>query len=253
MFRVKRGKALKNKSSHLVCEDFVRLLHSSPEMAQSYETLLSSLELLNSTRPLKAILITSAQPEEGKTTVSINLALTMMLAGKKTLILDADFRRPKLHQILKVENTQGFVDILTGSRDVQDLIQVVKITDHLPENKQTLDAIASGKVATNSFKLMGSPRLKEAIEYLRNQYDVVLIDSSPVLSVNDPLFLAPMVDGVILVLNTGVVTEKDAKHAKERLEQARGHILGVVMNHFIEGVHGPGYHPYQGYYLNENR
>ena len=77
---------------------------------------------------------------------------------------------------------------------------------------------------------------------------MALVDSPPTLSVNDPILLAPLVDGIILVLNSGVVTEDDAKSAKKRLEQAGGHILGVVMNRFVEGVNGVGYHPYQDYY-----
>jgi len=96
--------------------------------------------------------------------------------------------------------------------------------------------------------VMESPKLREAVEYLRAVYDVVLFDSSPILSVSDALLLAPMVDGVILVLNTGIVAEKDAKRAKDRIEQAGGHILGVVMNRFNEKLHGKSYHPYYGYY-----
>jgi Mrp family chromosome partitioning ATPase len=79
-------------------------------------------------------------------------------------------------------------------------------------------------------------------------YDVVLVDSPPVLSVNDAVLLAPLVDGIVLVLNTGVVTENEVKQTKERLERAGGKILGAVMNAFIEKFHGPGSQPYHGYY-----
>ena len=252
MFRVKR-KIAREKETNYGYEDILQLLNTSSETAQSYETLLSSLHLLNSTRPLKTILVTSAQPEEGKTTVSINLAFTMMLANKKALIIDTDLRKPRLHQILKLENMLGFADILNGSQDVKNVIQSVNVTNDTPERNQILSVITSGRVSRNSFNTMGSPKLRDAIEHLRNDYDIVLLDSSPVLSVSDSLLLAPLVDGVILILNTGVVTEKDAKSAKERLEQAGGHILGVVMNRFNEKLHGPGFHPYYGYYHDAKR
>ena len=192
--------------------------------------------------------MTSAQPEEGKTTVSVNLALTMILAGKKVLILDADLRKPRVHQIFKLENTQGFSDVITGRLAAETVVQTVRVTAERRENKGILSVITSGKITPNFFSTVGLPKLKEAIDYFRNVYDIVLLDSSPVLSVSDALLIAPMVDGIILVLNTGVITEKDAKHAKERLEQAAGgHILGAVMNRFDDKLHGSGFHPYYGY------
>jgi capsular exopolysaccharide synthesis family protein len=245
---MKRSKALVTKEVTLVYEDFLQFLNSHPGIAQSYETLLSSLHLLNSTRPLQALLVTSAQPGEGKTTVTVNLALTLTLAGKKALLLDADLRKPRIHQIFKLENTLGLTDIIHGTLGVQDVIQGVKVTDGRPENEHSLSVITSGRIPPNSFHAMGSPHLKEAIAYLKNVYDVVLVDSPPTLSVSDSLLLAPIVDGVILVLSTGVITEKEAQRAKERLREAGGHILGVVLNRFQEKLHGDAFHPYAGYY-----
>src|SRR2546422_9506963 len=92
--------------------DLIERLRSSPEMALACETLMSSLELLDSNRPLKKLLVTSTRPEEGKTTVTINLALTMMLAGKRVLIVDADLRKPSIHRLLDLENARGVADIL---------------------------------------------------------------------------------------------------------------------------------------------
>ncbi len=212
---------------------------------------MSSLYLLESSRRLKTILLTSTQPEEGKTTLTINLALTMMLSGKKVLILDADFRKPTIHKMLGLVNTRGFADVVTGILEVQDIIeveQVLEVTDPL-EHKQRLSVITAGNASPNSLKPLGSPKVREAIEYLTTVYDVALLDSPPVLSVSDPLLLAPMVDGVLLVLNTGIVTERDSKIAKARLEQAGGRILGVAMNRFDETLHGPGFHPHRNYYM----
>jgi capsular exopolysaccharide synthesis family protein len=246
MLRVKKNKASASKS-YWGHEKFLQLLTSNAEVAHSCDTLLSSLHLLNSTGSLKTIMVTSTQPEEGKTTVIVSLAFTMTFAGKKVLVIDADLRKPMIHQIFELENSRGFADLLNGSVEVQDVIQILKVNHEGLQNRQPLNVITTGRVLPNSLNAMGSPNLRRSLEYLRNMYDIVLLDSPPILSVSDSLLLAPGVDGIILVLNTGAVTEEDALRAKERLDQAGGHILGVVMNRFDEKLHGPGFHPYSYY------
>jgi capsular exopolysaccharide synthesis family protein len=192
--------------------------------------------------------VTSAQPGEGKTTVTINLVLTAALAGKKGLVIDTDLRRPKINHIFNLENTLGFTDLLTGNLGIQDTIQTVELPNDAFQNKQTISVITSGKISPNSFSIARSATLNKHVDHLRTMYDLVLLDTPPVLSVSDTLLLTPVVDGIILVLNTGVVTERDARLVKERLEQAGGHIIGVVMNRFNVKMHGPGFHPYSSYY-----
>ncbi len=253
MFRGIGRKTARNDNPNRGYDDVLQRLTSDQEVAHSYETLLSSLHLLNSSRPLRSILVTSTQPEEGKTTVTINLALTMMLAGKRVLIVDADLRKPRIHRILELDDTRGFADLLAGNLSVQDVIQVIERTSGAPQPEYILSVITSGRVSPNSFNLLASPKVKAAIEHFTEMFDTVLLDSPPALSVSDSLLVAPVVDGVILVLNTGAVSEKDAERAKERLEQAGGHILGVAMNRFSEKLHGPSFHPYHSYYLSRNR
>lgn len=239
---------MSNENSSPEYLKFLQLLSSSPEIAHSFDTLLSSLQLLNSTRPLKSFLVTSTQPEEGKTTITINLAITLALAGKRVLLVDADLRKPRIHYVLQLENAQGFTDILMGSGRVQDVTQVIKMTNPAREDTQSLSVITSGRVSPSLMATLGSSTFRRAIEPFTRDYDAILIDSPPVLSVNDAILMASVVDGVILVLNTGVVTDRDAKRAKERIEEAGGRILGVVMNRFSEKDHGPGLHPYSSYY-----
>jgi capsular exopolysaccharide synthesis family protein len=224
---------------------YVQLLISNPDIVRSYETLVGNLYLLSRTQPLKTILVTSAEPAEGKTTVTLHLALAMMFSGKKVLILDADLRRPNLHQIFGLQNAPGFTDVLGGRLGVEGVIQTAKMTDSSPDSAYTLSVITSGRVSINNFlSLLGPVKLRDAMEDLRNVYDLVVLDTSSVLSASDPLLIAPLVDGIILVLNTGVITERNAKCAKERLEEAGGRMLGCVMNSFSERLHGPGLHPY---------
>lgn len=234
--------------------DFWQQLNSNSEVSHAYETLMSSLEVLSAARPLSSVMITSAQPEEGKTTVTVNLGLTMMRAGKNVLILDADLRRPQIHRVLQVENSRGLADVLAGSAGVHDVIRVVRVGDEGPRSSHTLSVITSGRV-DGSIGGLGSAKakVKEAIEYVTKLYDLILLDSPPTLAVSDALLLGRMVDGVLLVLNTGTVTERDARRAKERLEESGAHIVGVVMNRFDEKLHGPGFHPYRSYYTRETK
>lgn len=245
-----KKKIVQNNGTIRGYADILRLLKSNSEFAQSYEALLSNLQLLDVSRPCGTILVTSTQPEEGKTTVTVSLALAMTLVGKKVLVFDSDLRKPRIHQLLGLENTQGVADVIDGSLGVQDVIQALEIAgSERTSNKQALGVITSGKVSPNALQLVVNSKLKIDLDRLKTLYDCVLLDSAPVLAVSDPLLLAPLVDGIIIVLSPGAVTEKDAKLAKERLEQAGGHILGVVMNRFNEALHGPGFHPYKDYYL----
>lgn len=228
--------------------DFWRALNADPLVSDGYDTLMSSLLILSANRPLSSVLVTSVQPEDGKTTTTLNLSLAMMRAGKNVLLMDADFRRPRLHALLGLENTRGLVDVLAGITGVQDVIRTVTVPDEGSGTARTLSVITSGSECTSVLHVLGSPKTKETIESAARLFDLTLLDAPPTLAVSDALLLAPMVSGVVLVMDTGRVTEKDARRTRERIEESGGHILGVVMNRFDEERHGPGLHPYRGYY-----
>lgn len=230
------------------CRDLLRVLESSPALRQSFETLLSSVRLRNGATPPRTVLFTSAQPQEGKTTVSVCVGLTVARAGQRTLIVDADLRRPTMHRIFELDNEVGLIPAVIGSLPSSDAVRTVHIPTITGGKGCTVSVVTSGRSATGAFDALQSPSLAHVIRELAPAYDTVVIDSPPVLSVSDPLLLAPLVDGVVLVVATGTVTEAEAKRAKERLEQAGGRILGVVMNRFDENLHGAGFHPYHGYY-----
>lgn len=243
----------RTKSPEWTCENFLHVLTSDDDVARSYQALLTSLHVIGATRPLRTLLVTSIRPQEGKTTVSINLALTMMLAGKNVLVVDTDWRRPRLHRILGLEATPGFADVLAGTLTAQDVIQVVKLPHEGPGAEHALSAITSGKLSPTSFSALAPVALGDTIHYLVGRYGVVLFDSPPTLAVSDPLVVAGAVDGVILVMHPGLVGESEAKRAKKLLEQAGAKILGVVMNRFDERANGPGLHPYHSYYADLSR
>ena len=251
MFGVlKVGEAVKNRTKVSAGKRLPASLDRSREAVLAYETLVTNLQVLGASQPLKSILVTSSQPGEGKTTVTVNLAVALALAGKSVLIVDADLRKPRIHEVLGLENNRGTVELLAGNMNVAEIDELPRIVelDIAPGyNQKNLEVIPSGAVPSD-FSAAGFQKLRGALDYYRTRYDVTLIDSPPVFCVNDPVLLAPLVDGVILILNSGVVTENDVRRAKVRLEQAGGRILGVVMNGFDEKLHGPGFHPYHAYY-----
>jgi capsular exopolysaccharide synthesis family protein len=228
--------------------ELLRVLDSNSALRQSYETLLSSLRLRNGAKPLRTLLFTSAQPQEGKTTVSACFGLTLARAGQRTLLVDADLRRPKIHRIFELDNDKGLIPIVVEKLPSTEAVRIIPVPAIAGGKAHTLSVITSGRASADAFDAIQSPLLANVIGELARDYDIVVIDSPPVLSVSDPLLLAPLADGVVLIVGTGAVTGGDATRAKERLEQAGGRILGVVMNRFDENLHGAGFHPYHGYY-----
>jgi len=230
-------------------KDFVRIIESNHRIAHTYETLVSGIHFAAKTAlpgaPLKSLMICSAQPGEGKTTVSVGLTLTMALAGRRVLLVDADARRPAVHEIFELSSKPGFTDVLAEASDVKlnDVVQHVA----LDRPNASVDIVPSGPPLPAHANPLASSRLAPFIAAASEQYHLVVFDSPPVLAVSDSCFLAPVVSGVIFVVGTGSVQERDAKLAKDRIQKAGGRLLGFVMNRF-DDPHSPGYHPYEGYY-----
>lgn len=223
------------------------LVREGDETARCYEAVVMSLLMLRAERPLHAVLVTSTQPGEGKTTVTMNLVFTLGRAGKKILVIDADLRKPRLHTALDLPKAPGFADLLAGSAQVNDVIHAVRLGRDHSGSDRTVDAITSGAVTHQTVEALSTPGLPAILESLRARYDMVLIDTPPVLAVGDALLLAPIVDGILLVMNAGM-GEREVKRAVERLSQAGGRMLGVVINRFEESLDGPSFQPYFRYY-----
>ena len=216
-------------------------------LAQACDTLISSLSLVEGGHPLRSVLVTSAQPEEGKTTVAVCLALRMAATGKRTLVVDADLRRPMVHQLLRLDNSTGLMDVVAG--DVA-AVKAIREVDAAGTNGRlaALGVLTSGRSPRSATAVLQSPSFIQVLRDLGAGYDAVVIDCPPVLSVSDSLWLVRHVDGVVLVLGTGCTTERDARRAKQRIEEAGGRLLGAVLNRFDEKLHGPEFHPYHSYY-----
>ncbi len=170
--------------------------------------------------PSKAIMVTSAGPREGKTTVCANLGLVLAQAGKRTLIVDCDLRRPEIHKFFGLQNLHGLVDALVGDLSLQEVLQ-----EPLPG----LRVMTAGPIPPTPAELLGSARFAELLKQLRGEFDYVLMDVTPIRVVSDPAILAPMADGVLLVVDSQNTRKASVRRSIRSLETAGANVLGTVM------------------------
>lgn len=210
-------------------------------VAEAYRTIRTNIQFSQTERALKSIVLTSATPNEGKSTTISNLAVVMAQAGHKVVVMDCDFRNPTQHKLFKLHNKGLSNSIATGS-DVMEVMQESGI--------ENLCVLTSGPVAPNPSELLASERMNAVLEKLKEQFDYVLVDAPPIMPVTDAAVIAGKVDGVILLIEAGSVSPNVAKEAKARMEQGGGHILGVVLNKVdVASRHyGYGYGYGYGYY-----
>lgn len=211
--------------------------------SEAFRVLRTNLQFTAIDKPLKNILITSSVPQEGKSTVISNLAITIAGAGNKTLLVDADLRRPKQQKIFLLENYKGLTNIIAENLPLDNVINKTKIAN--------LDVITSGPLPPNPAEMLGSTRMKNFIQEIDSMYDIVLFDSPPVNSVADASILSTAVDGVVLVIAANSTEREAVLVAKQQLEKVKARILGVVLNR-VEQKSG-GYYYYYYYYGEDNK
>jgi capsular exopolysaccharide synthesis family protein len=209
--------------------------------AESYRSLRSALHYLatGANHP-KSILITSATPNEGKSTVAANLAQTLAMSGSRVLLVDGDLRRGQLHTLLGFKNEKGLADLLSGNCEPEQAIQVNCLSN--------LSFIARGSYSGNPGDLLTSPRLDELLARWSRDYDYVLLDSSPVFAAADSAALAPRVDGTIFLVRSHFSSARMTREALEVLAQRRARIIGVVFNMADTKAHDYKYYKYTEYH-----
>lgn len=191
-------------------------------ISEAYRTLRTNVQFTSVDSKTKKILITSSGPREGKSTTVANLAVSMAQAGKSVLIVDADLRNPTMHKLFELSNLEGLSVSLVQDKDCKNYIQETRVPG--------VRVLTGGPIPPNPAELVGSMRMKGLIEEVSSQYDVVLIDTPPVIAVTDAAILAQEVDGVILVLASGEVNKEYAQRAKDQLDKVGAKILGAVLN-----------------------
>lgn len=209
-------------------------------VSESYRMLRTNLHYLNIDKENKAIVVTSSNPGEGKTTTMANLAVTMSQVGQRVLLVECDLRKPRIHKSFRVGNTKGLVNVIVEKVPVQDVIQKI---DELPN----LEIITSGPIPPDPTEILESQMMQELIAKFREAYDVILFDAPPVCSVTDAAVLTSLVDGVILVVASAETNIESAKLAKKLLNKVNGNILGVVLSKADTSKTGGYYYHYYEY------
>ncbi len=211
-------------SSHKT-EDGKPISISEPRnpISESFRSLRTNIQYASVDERVRTIIVTSPTPQEGKTTVSVNLAIVLAQSGRKVILIDGDMRRPQIHSRLNLPNRNGLSGLFVSSLDnLQNSIEETGI--------ENLSAITSGRIPPNPSELLSSQKMKQIIEELLKTYDVIIIDTPPVLTVTDSVALSTMVDRVLLVVKPGKTKRVAYKQTVEQLKRVGAIILGTVMN-----------------------
>ena len=201
----------------------ISMAQSGSPAAEAYRTVRTSVEFLGLDQPIGSLQVTSAVAGEGKTTTLANLATTFARAGQRVIVLCCDMRRPRIHEFFGLTNRVGFTSVLLGDAPIADAIQ--RVPGELP-----IGLVASGPRPPNPAELLASHRAVGVIEALDRRCDLLLIDSPPVLPVTDALVIAGLVDGVLLVGNSGSTTKRGVRRAVELLRQVDAPLIGAILN-----------------------
>ena len=213
-----KGKQGKNGAAH----SLITLEQTKSPILESYRWIRTNLESASPEDWPRKILITSAGPHEGRSCTVANLAVSMAQSGKSVLVLDADMRNPIQHKLFGLDNKQGLSSALIEEQDYRDHIRETTVLG--------LSVLTAGPIPPNSADLVGSKQMERLIEEASQQFDMVIIDTPPVIAFSDAAILAQKVDGVILILASGEVNKDYAITAKEHLDNVGAKILGAVLN-----------------------
>ena len=216
-------KTKKSKTSHRKL--YVVSKDAPFQFVEAYKSLRTNLEFLSAASNCKTILITSSVPEEGKSNVAINLAMTLAASNKRVVLVDCDMRKSAISRYLRIPRTHsGLTNVIT-SRDISTLPEaLVRLKDN------NITVLPVGPIPPNPAELLSTSIVEQIFSALQQTYDYVIVDTPPVSVVTDAAVLSRVADGVLLVVRPGVTTIQGAQLSKKNLEAVNAHILGVVMN-----------------------
>lgn len=215
--------------------------HPRSPVSEAFRSLRTNIQFASVDRPIHTLLITSPSPEDGKSTVSVNLGVSLAQAGQSVVILDADLRRPQIHKKLALSNTLGLTSVFVKQQVLLNgAVQSTGI--------ENLSAITAGNLPPNPAELLASAKMSEILQQVTKQADLTIIDTPPIMAVTDAAALSSRVDGVILVVKPGKTTLAAARQAIEQLNRVGANILGLVLNDVLISRSLYKYSYYRSYY-----
>jgi tyrosine-protein kinase Etk/Wzc len=259
---LERRPALAQMDPEALLSHALLITHFDPKspVAEAYRTLRTNIQFARMERAGKVLVVTSPTLQEGKTTTIVNLALTMAQSGQRTLLVGANLRRPSIHRFFGIEREPGLSNILVGSVQWRDCIRTVadilmgrfEMEDIMAApGLDNLHIIEAGPIPANPSELLSTAAMAGFLRAVRDEYDVVLIDTPPVLPVTDSAIVSAQADGVILVYQAGKVGRLVLKRAKVHVENVGGKVWGVVLNDVRTEIAGYAYTHYYTHYYGE--
>jgi len=200
------------------------LSHNSPKdpVAEQYRTIRTNIQFSGTDEEIKSLVLTSSGPAEGKSTTAANLATVYAQQGLNVLLIDGDLRKPTVHYTFRLENHTGLTNVLTRQSSLGQAVQQPEVPN--------LYVLTSGPIPPNPSELLASKQMGEVLAEMKEQFDMVIFDTPPILAVADAQILANQVDASLLIVSSAK-TEKDAAlKAKDLLTQAKSKLLGAVLN-----------------------
>lgn len=216
MFRRKKP-APTNKMRHLITK-----LNPRSPISEQYRTIRTNLQFSSVDENLQSILITSAGPGAGKSITAANLAVVYAQQGLKTLLIDADLRKPTVHYTFQLNNLNGLSNVLIGVSNLQEAIFQTDVDD--------LHVMSCGPIPPNPAELLASKRMEEILHQAKQLYDVVIFDTPPALAVADAKILANIVDGAIVVVRSNITNFEEAERTVHMMQDSKARLLGSVLN-----------------------
>jgi polysaccharide biosynthesis transport protein len=200
----------------------VAFMNGSSYEGEAFRRLRANITMLGSVSPLQTIMVVSADPGEGKSTIAANLALTFSQLGQKTLLVDCDMRIPSLHSHFSLPNYTGLSSVLERNSTLAHALQ--------QSDETGVYLLASGPVSAKPAELLGSRQMVDLLEKLKQDFDRIILDTPALLAVADASLIAPLMDGVLLVIEAGQTKEEEVQAAQQQLKMIQANVVGIVVN-----------------------
>jgi capsular exopolysaccharide synthesis family protein len=211
----------------------------SSALAESFKKLRTSVLLSSADSPPQAIMVTSMAPQDGKTTIAANLAITIAESGSKVVLIDGDMRRPTLHEVFELDNAKGLSTAIAGTSDVK----VREFAEH-----KNLYVLPSGPTPPNPSELLMSKKLAKLMDIFKRKFDFIIVDTPPIISVSDALAITKLVDASLIVVRFGKTTYEMMNHGMKQLEGIDAKVIGTIINQVDERKSGHYYYLYNKEY-----